>query len=81
MADKVFKTRIQMKNNTTEYWDSVQNSFIPLFGEIIIYSDKDAEGNLLPAKMKIGDGETILIILDEDEKNERQIVISTFLMI
>lgn len=60
MADKVFKTRIQMKNNTTEYWDSVQNSFIPLFGEIIIYSDKDADGNLLPAKMKIGDGETVL---------------------
>ena len=31
--------RVQMKRDTTANWDRVKNSFVPLEGELIIYTD------------------------------------------
>lgn len=45
----VLKTRISNKIDTTANWNSTTN-FIPLKGELIIYSD--------PNQLKIGDGVT-----------------------
>ena len=40
MSNKELKTRIQMKNDTPEHWDTAsQNGFIPLLGEPIFYKD------------------------------------------
>ena len=49
MANKEIKTRIQNKNDTSENWAKAVN-FIPLKGEIIVYTDL--------RKIKIGDGVT-----------------------
>ena len=49
MANKEIKTRIQNKNDTSENWAKAV-SFIPLKGEIIVYTDL--------RKIKIGDGVT-----------------------
>lgn len=49
MANREVKTRIQNKNDTSENWAKAVN-FIPLKGEIIIYTDKRLQ--------KIGDGVT-----------------------
>ena len=57
-----FNTRIRTKTDTTANWQS-QRTFVPLRGEIIIYSDYDSKtdslGNrvFIPA-IKIGDGST-----------------------
>ena len=57
-----YNTRIRMKSDTTENWDS-QRTFVPLEGEIIIYTDyhkkTDEDGKTIdvPA-IKIGDGKT-----------------------
>lgn len=53
---KTLETRIQSKRDTTANWNSRLN-FIPLKGEIIIYTDreKDENGNDVPG-LKIGDG-------------------------
>lgn len=48
MAEKI-KSRIQLKYDTSNNWKLATN-FIPMKGEICIYSD-------IPA-LKIGDGET-----------------------
>lgn len=55
MADKVIKTRVQLKNDTTANWEKAI-TFIPLKGEMIIYNDNDGTA----PKMKIGDGVTLL---------------------
>lgn len=56
MADnKVLKTRIQMKNDTSENWAKA-TTFVPLKGELIVYNDND--GNA--PRMKVGDGVTLL---------------------
>lgn len=47
----ILKTRIQMKNDTAANWDKATN-FIPLKGELIIYTDTN--------QMKIGDGTNLL---------------------
>lgn len=49
---KTFYTRIKQKRGTAEYWEE-QNQFIPLEGEIIVYTANETE----PQKIKIGDGE------------------------
>lgn len=60
-------TRIQLKRDTTENWNK-KRSFIPLRGEVIIYTDHgkidDGYGNMIdvPA-VKIGDGKAYLIDL------------------
>lgn len=46
---KEIKTRVQQKSDTSENWAKAVN-FIPLKGELIIYTDKKL--------MKIGDGVT-----------------------
>lgn len=52
----IFDTRIMSKRDTTANWNS-NRTFVPLKGEIIIYTDRetDSEGNLIPG-IKIGDG-------------------------
>ena len=52
MSSVNFKTRIQLKNNSTAYWNELTD-FVPLQGEMIIYNDN-------PPRMKIGDGITKL---------------------
>lgn len=55
MATKQFNARIQHKIDTYDNWKKATN-FIPLKGEIIIYTT-DEEGNEI-LSIKIGDGET-----------------------
>ena len=51
MANNTLKTRIILNNKTSEEWaSSTYNSFVPLKGEVCIYSDL--------RKIKIGDGIT-----------------------
>ena len=52
MASQEFITRIQEKTDTSENWAEVESTFIPLYGELIIYSDL--------GRMKVGDGVTTL---------------------
>lgn len=49
MANKVIKTRMVQKHDTSENWAKATN-FTPLLGEIIVYDDLN--------KFKIGDGNT-----------------------
>ena len=51
-ASQEFITRIQEKTDTSENWAKVESTFIPLYGELIIYSDL--------GRMKVGDGVTTL---------------------
>ena len=50
----VMKGRVQSKHDTTENWNKAKN-FIPLKGEICIYTDYYGENT--PA-IKVGDGKT-----------------------
>lgn len=59
MANKEIKTRIQLKNGTTEDWNKATN-FTPLKGELIIYNDT--------LRFKIGDGTTLLSQLEFMDK-------------
>ena len=52
MASQEFISRIQEKTDTSENWAKVESTFIPLYGELIIYSDL--------GRMKVGDGVTTL---------------------
>lgn len=47
MSDKILKARIKQKTDTKANWDKAVN-FVPLKGEIIVYSDLN--------KIKVGDG-------------------------
>lgn len=51
--EKTIKTRIQLKNDIQTNWDR-QVNFIPLKGEVIIYSADDSHPF---SRLKIGDGE------------------------
>jgi len=53
---KVIRGRVQSKRDTTENWNATTN-FIPLDGEIIVYTDYYGENT--PA-IKVGDGKTIV---------------------
>ena len=55
MANKTFQTRVQSKIDTSENWSKATN-FVPLKGEICIYSDLH--------RMKVGDGTTKINDLD-----------------
>ena len=57
--EKTIKTRIQLKNDTQANWDR-QVNFIPLKGEIIIYSADDSHPF---SRLKIGDGDTTVTAL------------------
>ena len=54
--------RFQQRRNTSEYW-RVNPQFVPLDGEIIIYTDYQVvNGRFVPA-VKIGDGKTAIVSL------------------
>lgn len=55
MANKLLKTRMQQKIDTSQNWAKATN-FVPLKGEICIYSDLH--------RMKVGDGTTKIGDLD-----------------
>lgn len=55
MQEKNFIGRFSQKIDTTENWDSVADTFIPLKGEIIVYQDDPTNSS---SKIKIGDGNT-----------------------
>lgn len=55
MQEKNFIGRFSQKIDTTENWDSVADTFIPLKGEIIVYQDNPSSTS---SKIKIGDGKT-----------------------
>lgn len=57
--EKVIKTRIQMKSDTQANWDK-QYNFIPMRGEIIIYSADDSHHY---SRLKVGNGETTVTVL------------------
>lgn len=58
----VKKVRMQMRRNVTEYW-RINPQFIPLPGEIIVYTDYQIiNGQFVPA-IKIGDGKTSVVSL------------------
>lgn len=52
MAKPTVKTRIQLKNDTEENWSRAVN-FIPLLGEVILYSSDDSHPFF---RIKVGDG-------------------------
>ena len=54
MATTAIKTRIQLKNDTEAHWLLATN-FVPLQGEVIIYS---ADGTHPFSRLKVGDGTT-----------------------
>jgi len=54
MATKTVNTRIQLKNDTEANWDKATN-FVPLQGEVIIYSADDTHPF---SRLKVGNGET-----------------------
>lgn len=60
MSNKEIRTRVQMKNDTTEAWQKVSdpsqvtNVFVPLLGEPFLYRVMDGDG--WKFSMKVGDG-------------------------
>lgn len=72
-----YNTRIRMKSDTTENWNN-QRTFIPMNGEIIIYTDYHKKVNddgkiiNIPA-IKIGDGNSYgvdLPFVDDDIRDK-----------
>ena len=57
--EKIIKTRIQLKNDTESNWNKAVN-FIPLKGEIIIYSADESHPF---SRLKVGDGDTTVTAL------------------
>lgn len=60
MASNTVKARIQLKNDTEENWNKTQGRFVPLQGEIIIYSADESHPF---SRIKVGDGVTNVIEL------------------
>lgn len=58
----ILETRISHKYDTTENWNAVQESFVPLVGELIVYApNPDAENEEeRSVRFKFGDGKTVL---------------------
>lgn len=59
MGKNTVHTRIQLKNDTEANWNRAIN-FVPLQGELIIYSADESHPF---SRIKIGDGETTVINL------------------
>ena len=65
MGNPTIKTRIQLKNDTEANWNKAgpkdgSLGFIPLMGELIIYSADDAHPF---SRLKVGDGVTNVVEL------------------
>ena len=56
-----YNTRIQLKNDTEANWLLVQDTFVPLAGEMIIYTQDNTHSY---CRVKIGDGVSTLSHLD-----------------
>lgn len=56
MGSNTIKTRIQLKNDTEQNWNKASH-FIPLKGEIIIYSADESHPF---SRLKVGDGTTFI---------------------
>ncbi|MBR2591752.1 MAG: hypothetical protein IKD62_02165 [Oscillospiraceae bacterium] len=62
MPNVIKNARFQQRRNTSEYW-RLNPQFVPLAGEIIIYTDyRIVDGRFKPA-IKIGDGQTSIVSL------------------
>ena len=59
---RVEKARILVRRGTTKEWNNFKG-FIPMFGEIIIYTDYTRSDNKNIPAMKIGDGKAYCIDL------------------
>ena len=57
---KTITTRVQHKYDTIEKWKSVEDFFIPLAGEFIIYAPGTDNGVAYGVRQKIGDGVSFL---------------------
>lgn len=53
---KILNTRIQQKYDSESNWSTVESTFVPLDGEVVVYGSND----LTSPKLKIGDGTTTL---------------------
>ena len=75
MATNTIKTRIQLKNDTEENWNKAIN-FVPLKGEVIIYSADDAHPF---CRLKVGNGITTVSDLPFIYSNtlDKELVIGT----
>lgn len=64
MADKILKTRLQLKYDTLSAWSLIENSFVPYAGEVCVVSVPQGQDELSlqekqPAILfKVGDGKT-----------------------
>ena len=58
MGKNTVKARVQLKNDTEANWN--KSSFVPLPGEVIIYTADDSHPFF---RLKIGDGETPVTLL------------------
>ena len=81
MSNKILKTRIQHKIDTYAHWELAKN-FIPLEGELIIYTT-DEYGNE-KIGLKIGNGDKITNVHDlpfidmgSDQEDNSSIVVDT----
>lgn len=54
-SSNTINTRIQLKSDTEARWNNVGSSFVPLAGELIIYT-ADSSHNY--SRLKVGDGLT-----------------------
>lgn len=75
MAVNTIKTRIQLKNDTEENWNKAIN-FVPLKGEVIIYSADDAHPF---CRLKVGNGITTVSNLPFIYSNtlDKELIIGT----
>ena len=53
MADKIFKVRLQLRNDIEANWQAIGDTFIPIAGEACVTNDGENKG-----RFKIGDGTT-----------------------
>ena len=67
-----YNSRIILKHDSYSKWQSIENSFIPLPGEIIVY-DQGANPINEPKAIKIGDGTTVLKLLPFFTNDNHQI--------
>ena len=73
MAEKTVKARIQLKCDTEDHWNLAIH-FVPLYGELIIYS---ADGAHTFSRLKVGDGTTPVTDLPFTRTNTSNIFFNT----
>lgn len=75
---KILNTRIQQKYDKESNWATVESSYIPYNGELVVYSFDTDE----PPEVKIGDGESVLedlpFIYDADVPIPDPVLVGTY---